>query len=51
MVDLLAICWRATIIKSNKICIALSDNTKAYLGESNLKQPNIVNNSGLPITT
>ncbi len=44
-VDLLAIRWRAAIIKSNEICTSSSDSIKAHLGVGNLKQPNVVNDS------
>ncbi len=47
-VDPLAIHWRAAIIKSNKISTSLSDSTKAHLGVSNLKQPNVVDDSDSP---
>ena len=47
-VDPLAIHRRAAIIKANKISTLLSDSTKAHLGVSNLKQPNVVDDSDSP---
>ena len=47
-VDSLTIRRRAAIIKSNKISTSLSDSTKAHVGFSNLKQPNVVDDSDSP---
>ncbi len=46
--DPLAIRRRAAIIKSNEIFTLLSDSNKAHLEVSNLKQPNIIDDSDSP---
>ena len=47
-VDPLAIRRPAGIIKLNKILTLLPDSTKAHSGVSNLKQPNVIDDSDSP---
>lgn len=50
-VDPFAKCWRAAFLKSNEILITLLDTFKAHLEVSNLKQPNVDDNSNSPLSS